>query len=443
MSCLGFLKNFSKKTLENKFLLQNVKTRSSIDFPGHDFEQFSAASAKHCQFLCSIHPRCTYFSYTTQDYQSKRMHCFLKHNHDVKPSVTKQDVWSGMPQRFCQSSKDWIRTQYENIDFRGSDIRHITMDDEHNCQTACAHDPDCQFYTYVKNSFTPPEYRQRCYLKQVITVPVPPKVVSMNGVVSGFSLRSCSSEVPETDCGVAQIEKARVLGGSDVSPGQWPWQISLQKNRKHVCGGVIIARQWVVTAAHCLSSAYNALSVLAGITELSVSGEKYELDKKFIHPGYDVATLENDIALLKLTSPLTYGRDIAPLCLMDKTKEMSLFGQSCTVTGWGRLSSGSHSTVLQAAEVPLMSPESCAALKFGEDSNYKVLDTNVCAGYPQGGIDTCDGDSGGPLACSIEYRWYLTGITSWGQGCGLANKPGVYTRVSRYLDWIRNTMSSN
>ncbi|XP_031442064.1 plasma kallikrein-like isoform X2 [Clupea harengus] len=174
---------------------------TNTDFPGHDFEQIPAVSAEHCQFLCSVHPRCTYFSYTTSRFitgdQKQKMLCFLKHSEDEKPMQRKEEVHSGMPSRFCELSRDWVTVRYENTDFPGFDIRYVKLDDPDSCETLCTADPHCQFYTYVFTSFYEPDYRRRCFLKQVITMPVPRKVASLKGVVSGFTLRGCSDPKPD------------------------------------------------------------------------------------------------------------------------------------------------------------------------------------------------------------------------------------------------------
>ncbi|XP_035284041.1 coagulation factor XI-like isoform X1 [Anguilla anguilla] len=152
------------------------KLQTDTNFPGYDFEQVPSPSPEYCQFLCTIHPRCTFYSYT-------RMVCYLKNAKDGWSHASKEGVTSGYPTRFCKSSDECVRTSYENIDFRGADTYSIAATSSQSCQEACTSDPDCHFYTYV--------YRGECFLKQVITVPVPSKVVIKKGVVSGFHLRDC------------------------------------------------------------------------------------------------------------------------------------------------------------------------------------------------------------------------------------------------------------
>ncbi|KAG5842330.1 hypothetical protein ANANG_G00176490 [Anguilla anguilla] len=163
------------------------KIQTDVDFPGNDFEQVPSPSPEYCHFLCTIHPRCTFYSYAR-----KEMLCNLKHNKDERPYASKDGVMSGTPTRFCEDANgDCGRTSYENIDFLGFDRRFVLLDDPQTCQETCTADPECQFYTYVYESYHVPTQRRICYLKQVITVPLPPKVVAMQGVVSGFHQRGC------------------------------------------------------------------------------------------------------------------------------------------------------------------------------------------------------------------------------------------------------------
>ncbi|XP_059206201.1 coagulation factor XI-like [Centropristis striata] len=162
------------------------KVFPSIDIPGNDIENFPAASPEHCQALCSAHPSCTFFSYSSNDNK-----CYLKDNKNEMVMVAKQGVTSGLPARFCQLDNNWVKVPQVGVDFRGSDIRFELMDDADTCQRTCTQDPNCQFYTYASNSFRDSTFRRRCYLKRVITMPNPPKVTKLTNVVSGFHLRNC------------------------------------------------------------------------------------------------------------------------------------------------------------------------------------------------------------------------------------------------------------
>ncbi|KAM6958896.1 plasma kallikrein-like [Aplochiton taeniatus] len=164
-------------------------------FTGGDFENMPAVSAEHCLFLCSAHPHCTHFSYTTTEWKttdkSRLMRCYLKHNTRELRDVPTDGVISGIPTRLCQPNNDWKKKVYEGVDLRGSDMRFVLLDNPAACQKACTDDPQCQFYTYANETFENPTYRRRCYLKRVIAMPVPPKVATLANVVSGFSLKNC------------------------------------------------------------------------------------------------------------------------------------------------------------------------------------------------------------------------------------------------------------
>ncbi|KAJ8387490.1 hypothetical protein AAFF_G00155910 [Aldrovandia affinis] len=181
----GFSHRVCGRTTDTADCPHNFLTNTN--FPGNDFEQVRAPSPEYCHFLCNIHPRCTFYSYKRES-----LLCFLKHNVDERPYDSQTGVTSGTPTRFCELSKGNCPYEiHEDIDFQGFDRRYVMLDDPQSCLETCNSDPDCQFYTYVHNSYSDRVHRRRCYLKQVITVPVPPKVVTMQGVVSGFHQRDC------------------------------------------------------------------------------------------------------------------------------------------------------------------------------------------------------------------------------------------------------------
>uniref|UniRef100_A0A3P9Q2U6 Coagulation factor XI-like n=1 Tax=Poecilia reticulata TaxID=8081 RepID=A0A3P9Q2U6_POERE len=158
----------------------------NTDIPGSDLEQQQSVSVEHCQVLCSAHPTCSYFSFSSDDYK-----CYLKNNLSDLAVKPKDGTTSGIPAHFCQLDDTWVKQIYEGVDFRGSDIRFELMDTAELCQSKCDEDPNCLFYTYVDESFSDRAAWRRCYLKRVITMPAPPKVNKLASVVSGFSLRDC------------------------------------------------------------------------------------------------------------------------------------------------------------------------------------------------------------------------------------------------------------
>ncbi|NXE24463.1 FA11 factor, partial [Ardeotis kori] len=232
----------------------------------------------------------------------------------------------------------------------------------------------------------------------------------------------------------------RIVGGTDSSPGEWPWQVSLHvklSRQRHLCGGSIISNQWILTAAHCVMSLENPniWRVYAGILKQSEIKEDtpfFKVEEIIVHPQYKYAQTGYDIALMKLDKPMNFTDLQLPICLPSK-EDANILYTDCWVVGWGyRKEKGRVTDILQKATVPLMSKEECQA----RYRKRRIGDKVICAGYDEGGRDACKGDSGGPLACEHEEVWYLVGITSWGEGCARPRQPGVYTKVAEYSDWI-------
>ncbi|XP_064408587.1 transmembrane protease serine 12-like isoform X1 [Latimeria chalumnae] len=255
-----------------------------------------------------------------------------------------------------------------------------------------------------------------------------------------------------TRCGIRPIAgpptDSRVIGGENALAGHWPWQVSIQVYHGqffHFCGGAIINKYWIVTAAHCLNTVKKKLyRVVAGLRHLSIISTKAQRrisDKAIIHKSFQMQSYDNDIALIKMKLPLKYTSYIWPICLgthATENKKLIL----CYITGWGKTKeSGSLSDVMQEAQISIIPRAVC-----NNSASYNGLLTEnmICAGYEAGGVDSCQGDSGGPLACydDNEGKFFLVGITSFGYRCAQPHFPGVYTRVSNYNHWVNHLLEN-
>nr|ABI63359.1 protease serine 2 preproprotein [Homo sapiens] len=223
----------------------------------------------------------------------------------------------------------------------------------------------------------------------------------------------------------------KIVGGYICEENSVPYQVSLNSGY-HFCGGSLISEQWVVSAGHCYKSAinsklsgrgceYHRIQVRLGEHNIEVleGNEQFINAAKIIrHPKYNSRTLDNDILLIKLSSPAVIN------------------SRESLISGWGNtLSSGAdYPDELQCLDAPVLSQAECEASYPG-----KITNNMFCVGFLEGGKDSCQGDSGGPVVSNGE----LQGIVSWGYGCAQKNRPGVYTKVYNYVDWIKDTIAAN
>uniref|UniRef100_A0A3Q0QTS8 Transmembrane serine protease 13b n=1 Tax=Amphilophus citrinellus TaxID=61819 RepID=A0A3Q0QTS8_AMPCI len=178
--------------------------------------------------------------------------------------------------------------------------------------------------------------------------------------------------------------------------------------------------------------------VYGGMVSLNSLPEPYLVEKIILDENYNKTTNDQDVALLKLKSPVTFNDKVQPACLPAFDQNFA-HGTQCWTSGFGTTQAGSGvvSKDLMEVTVDIIDTRVCNSRDVYEGL---VTDNMICAGKLEGGKDSCQGDSGGPLVCQGKSRFYLVGITSWGAGCGGKNKPGVYTKVSRVLPWIYTSM---
>ncbi|XP_063044888.1 serine protease isoform X2 [Engraulis encrasicolus] len=196
-------------------------------------------------------------------------------------------------------------------------------------------------------------------------------------------------------CGVPAIPPvvsgyARIVNGEEAVPHSWPWQVSLQDYTGfHFCGGSIVNENWVVTAAHC--NVRTSHRVIVGEHNKGVSGEDIQtmrVQQVFTHPNWNAYTINNDIALIKLTTPIQLNTHVSPVCLAE-TSDVFADGMKCVTSGWGLMAHNDMFTPnkLQQAALPLLSNTQC---KQHWGSN--ISDVMICAGGD--GATSCMGDSG-------------------------------------------------
>ncbi|KAJ8387726.1 hypothetical protein AAFF_G00150270 [Aldrovandia affinis] len=229
----------------------------------------------------------------------------------------------------------------------------------------------------------------------------------------------CSNGADEKNCDCGNrpaVSSQKIVGGVNARRGEWPWIGSLQYQRSHRCGATLIHRKWLLTAAHC----FNSEPSPAGWTRV------------ILHPGFNRTSMDFDVALLELSIPAQQSYTIQPVCLPSPVHGFPRTAD-CYIAGWGALSEGGTLTsVLQKAAVSIIEQPECGRA-YGDG----LMASMMCAGSPEGGKDTCMGDSGGPLTCrGNSGQWFVAGVTSWGRGCGRIGFPGVYTRVTAIREWI-------
>ncbi|XP_041960229.1 uncharacterized protein LOC121718887 isoform X4 [Alosa sapidissima] len=251
-------------------------------------------------------------------------------------------------------------------------------------------------------------------------------------------------------CGRAPLN-TRIVGGQDAPAGNWPWQASLHFVLSGVlssflCGGSLINEQWVLSAASCFSSISSSdLEVYLGRQNQEGSNPnevKRTVSRIITHPSFNPVTRDNDIALLRLSAPVTFTNFISPVCLAA-SGSVFLNGVDSWVTGWGDVAEGEplpSPGTLKEVEVAVTENTQCQSLY--EAVPFTVTDNMICAGKLAGGKDLCKGDSGGPLVSQQDSVWVQSGIVSL-EGCAQPNPTGVYTRVSRYESWINSEISTN
>ncbi|MDX9942938.1 MAG: trypsin-like serine protease [Bacteroidales bacterium] len=274
------------------------------------------------------------------------------------------------------------------------------------------------------------------------------------GTEVGFSLKEATSDhekplktpTPESLQRFFELHgiQNRIVGGDEVDILEYPWQVSLQLQPQygggHFCGGTIINSEWILTASHCLvwddvDFQPQFMRIRAGFTEMSsTQGSYHNVSEFFLHPEYNDNSHRNDIALVRLSTPIDLtnpaAQSVQIVTQADAAEGLTDPGVMAKVSGWGVLfSDGPSPDHLMGVAVPI---------KSTSQSSYPssmITADMILAG--EAGLDACQGDSGGPMVVPDGFGGYkIAGVVSWGNGCGLPGFPGVYSRVSYFEDWI-------
>lgn len=330
---------------------------------------------------------------------------------------------------------------------------------------------------------------------------MPQDAAAQQGGLSNIAVPSAASEVQvrahvlalkEAAAAIEEDDSAsRIFGGRPAQDGAWPAQVSLHSADKvdgsvesrfqsQFCGGTIIARQWILTAAHCVvgedgsPSAPDSVLVRSGAVDMR-AGDFRKVARVIPHEAYNPTLIDNDIALLQLAEPITESSGPVSAIHIQRQGQQPPNGPA-TVIGWGMMETGKFPISLMETDIDIFPNETCNAgmaeqtrrdmggflLGMGEanripieslEQAFSILAQNigdaltdgmVCAGTPSGQRTMCNGDSGGPLMVKADNgQWLQVGVVSWNrkpigadQNCGHESLYGVYTRVSKYFDWI-------
>ncbi|CAH2095592.1 unnamed protein product [Euphydryas editha] len=279
-----------------------------------------------------------------------------------------------------------------------------------------------------------------------------PSTTSYYTVTPPF-IANYSNIVDINDCGQREDEGGRIVGGTEAKSGAWPWMAAIYlhgtKRREFWCGGTLVGKRHVLTAAHCTRDSKQRpfparqFSVRLGDVDLSRDDEPsrpvtLRVAAVRAHDQFSRVGYYNDIAVLILAENVQKSKYVIPICLPRGELSRKQFdGSVATVVGWGTTRyAGSESSRQLEARLPVWRNEDCDRAYF-----QPITDSFLCAGYPRGGVDACQGDSGGPLMLQANGRWTQIGVVSFGNKCGEPGYPGVYTRVTHYLSWLQQHLT--
>uniref|UniRef100_U5ERT1 Putative trypsin-like serine protease n=1 Tax=Corethrella appendiculata TaxID=1370023 RepID=U5ERT1_9DIPT len=261
--------------------------------------------------------------------------------------------------------------------------------------------------------------------------------LSLNPTVVNVTIPECDHSVP------------LIVGGEKAKIGEFPHMAALgYKNSDNGkiefrCGGTLISEHFILTAGHCLITQTPVVVRLNEYNMINDSDDAVDYDIEAIikHPSYKPTKSKyNDIALLKLTTPVSLSKEVRPACLHNT---FNIKTNRAVAIGFGKVEfAGDQSNELLKVGLDIFPNDECQMYYNDRKLKSGIIDTQICSGYKEGGKDTCEGDSGGPLQITDpnnQCLYYVIGVTSLGKSCGGAT-PAIYTRVSSYLDWIESVV---
>lgn len=243
-------------------------------------------------------------------------------------------------------------------------------------------------------------------------------------------------------CGL--VQRNRIVGGRKASIHDFPWMVSIQKNKVQHCGASVLDKRHLLTAAHCMIGLEDTSSLVAIAATTNVyapTAFRAKIQSFITHPRFVAETFDYDMAVLTLETdiPLSDG-SIRPICLPDSDDDPT--GGVGVVSGWGATTETANVAPeeLRKVDLPIITNDECR--KVEGLKTQLVSDRMMCAGYVRGGMDACAGDSGGPLVWNYQGRWKQVGVVSWGIGCARKNYVGVFTKVTTMLEWLASNVEN-